>query len=248
MPRASAVFSRVPYSAEENAQRRDAVNKSKDIDTKMSKVRLFPSLVRAEIIINSLLLALALQEHTQDEEVNKLLLLGAGESGKSTLFKQMIQVRSTTHTFHSATARVHVCSHFLLCRAAQIYGKGFPESERKTFIPIIHNNVITSMKTLVQQAPNYGTISADAEEAKRFCDNELKGDEEVDERVAQVLATLWKDDGVQAAWQNRSKFQLMDSAMYFFEKILEVCAAAVCAAASADGLLSAGNSLASVRL
>ena len=79
-----------------------------------------------------------------------MLLLGAGESGKSTLFKQMIQ----------------------------IYGKGFPESERKGFTNIIYNNIITrrassfvppcsrvmrqhSMKTLVQQSETYGNVAND---------------------------------------------------------------------------------------
>jgi len=122
------------------------------------------------------------------------LLLGAGESGKSTLFKQMIQ----------------------------IYGKGFPEAERRGFISVIHNNIITSMKTLCQQSVNYGPVAPEAEEAKRFVDNELKGDEEVDEKVAWAIKTLWADPGIRNTFDNRSKFQLMDTCSYFFEKIDEI--------------------------
>src|SRR4051812_3650891 len=66
----------------------------------------------------------------QEGKISKLLLLGAGASGKSTLFKQM-----TT-----------------------IYGKGFPESERKTYTNIIYSNVLSSIRVLIQQAPKYHPI------------------------------------------------------------------------------------------
>jgi len=66
------------------------------------------------------------QENAQaaDQRINKLLLLGAGESGKSTLFKQMIT----------------------------IYGPGFPENERKQYTTVIYNNCITSMQALIDHA------------------------------------------------------------------------------------------------
>lgn len=160
---------------------------SKELDTKMAK------------------------EHAADEEVNKLLLLGAGESGKSTLFKQMIQVRL-----------LPCCAASDACCGLQIYGKGFPEAERKSFINVIHNNIITAMKTLVQQSNTYGPIGQDAAESRKFVDTELKGDEEIDERVGQHLAVLWADKGIQATYEQRSRYQLTDSAAYFFDKITEV--------------------------
>jgi len=86
-------------TAEEKEKRRQDQIRSKSLDNDMQK------------------------EHTVDQQINKLLLLGAGESGKSTLFKQMIT----------------------------IYGKGFPEAERKTYVPIIANNVISSIKVLAIQ-------------------------------------------------------------------------------------------------
>ncbi len=57
-------------------------------------------------------------------QVCKLLLLGAGESGKSTLFKQMVL----------------------------IHGKGYTAEEKMAFVPIIFSNILTSIKTLCEQA------------------------------------------------------------------------------------------------
>lgn len=130
------------------------------------------------------------QQQNADQQVNKLLLLGAGESGKSTLFKQMIT----------------------------IYGKGYPESERKTFAPIIFNNIITSMKTLLQQTANHGPVTGQNEAAKQQIDD-LKGDEEIDKNLAATIAALWADPGVQATYDKRATFQLTDSAKYFFDKL-----------------------------
>jgi GTPase SAR1 family protein len=130
-------------------------------------------------------------ENTAESQIHKLLLLGAGESGKSTLFKQMIQ----------------------------IYGTGFPEHERKTYIPIIHNNIILSMKTLVHHAPLLG-YEVQCQAKNRF--EELKGDEEIDSAMAEEIKALWSDGGIQKTYADRSKFQLTDSAHYFFGKIDQI--------------------------
>ena len=59
----------------------------------------------------------------EESQKVKLLLLGAGESGKSTIFKQM---------------RV-------------LYGSNLSEEELKQVIPVVYSNTISSMKTLVEQ-------------------------------------------------------------------------------------------------
>lgn len=131
-----------------------------------------------------------------DAQIYKLLLLGAGESGKSTLFKQMIT----------------------------IYGKGFPEEERKFFEPIIYNNIITSMQTLLaavaDNAPNHGGQVSCPDSFEYV--NEMPGDEEINQGNVQHFVDLWADSAVQEAYSNRSNFQLTDSADYFFNKIAEV--------------------------
>jgi len=133
-------------------------------------------------------------EHSADQQINKLLLLGAGESGKSTLFKQMIT----------------------------IYGKGFDDAERKNFTSVIFNNIITSMKTLLAQVDAYGGIQGDAAKGSRAVLEQLKEDDAVTAEIAGHINTLWSDAGVQNAYENRANFQLTDSAKYFFDKIMEV--------------------------
>jgi len=129
-------------------------------------------------------------DQQNEEKVHKLLLLGAGESGKSTLFKQMIT----------------------------IYGKGFPEEDRKGYKSIVWGNIIASSKTLVLQSEQFGPVSPENEEAKQVID-QLAGDEEIDEKLGGQLAALWKDPGIQKTYENRAKYQLTDSTSYFFDRL-----------------------------
>merc|ERR1712087_618822 len=133
--------------------------------------------------------------HNAEQQINKLLLLGAGESGKSTLFKQMIT----------------------------IYGKGYPESERKTFTPIIHNNIITSVKILGFQTKCLSDALSEkpSSEVQELIDHflDLEGVESVDENRAKDITKIWKDAGIQAVYELRSQFQFPDSAAYFFSEI-----------------------------
>ena len=130
----------------------------------------------------------------RDEQLKKLLLLGAGESGKSTLFKQMIS----------------------------LYGKGYPEDERITYKPIVYQNTITAMQILLNYCDQLAAeIGSKIEEknkqiAARFMDLSIDGD--ITEEVAADIAALWLDSGVQTTFEHRVKFQFPDSGPYFFER------------------------------
>lgn len=70
----------------------------------------------------------------EESQKVKLLLLGAGESGKSTIFKQM---------------RV-------------LYGAELSEEELKQVIPVVYTNTISSMKILLEHTKamgNYELVS-----------------------------------------------------------------------------------------
>lgn len=134
-------------------------------------------------------------ENTSEMQVNKLLLLGAGESGKSTLFKQMIQ----------------------------LYGPGFGKAELRAFEPIIYNNIITSMHTLIEaQLAGFGSPVKCEADLKAV--QAMKPEDAINEQNVNAFINLWEDAGIQDTYENRSKFQLTDSAKYFFDKIREVAA------------------------
>eukprot|EP00475_Leptophrys_vorax_P044254 TRINITY_DN879_c0_g1_i1.p1 TRINITY_DN879_c0_g1~~TRINITY_DN879_c0_g1_i1.p1 ORF type:complete len:360 (+),score=111.42 TRINITY_DN879_c0_g1_i1:199-1278(+) len=130
------------------------------------------------------------QKQANDGQIRKLLLLGAGESGKSTLFKQVIS----------------------------LYGKGFSDDDRKAVRGVIHQNTIGAMKILVKQADILGNkISAASEPSKAFM-AEMKGDT-VNAEVADHIGKLWSDPAIKRTWDVRNKFQVIDSAEYFFGRL-----------------------------
>eukprot|EP00479_Gromia_sphaerica_P006985 TRINITY_DN2162_c0_g1_i1.p1 TRINITY_DN2162_c0_g1~~TRINITY_DN2162_c0_g1_i1.p1 ORF type:complete len:191 (+),score=28.71 TRINITY_DN2162_c0_g1_i1:187-759(+) len=134
-----------------------------------------------------------------DELLKKLLLLGAGESGKSTLFKQMIT----------------------------LYGQGYSLEDRQGFTNIVYNNTISAMKTLVKHADemaHYGyptVIHAQNNPSKKTL-QDCKLDADVDLTLAKHIQILWSDPGIQATYDQRAKFQLPDSAEYFFRRAMYI--------------------------
>jgi len=119
----------------------------------------------------------------------KLLLLGSGESGKSTIFKQM----------------------------KILYGTGFKDDDRKQQVPVIMQNTIGQMKVLIQACEDL-EIPIEATDARDYVDD-ISEEEPLTTEVAENIEALWKDSGIQAAYERRASFQLNDSAAYFFEKV-----------------------------
>eukprot|EP01083_Nonionella_stella_P156164 505326_1 len=148
-------------------------------------------------------MAQAAEQHRQ-QHIKKLLLLGAGESGKSTLFKQMIS----------------------------IYGTGFTQEEFQNYEIVVYNNMVQAIKVLVQWTDELLThpdidgtaIIPDHEEAKTFF-QELDNQAVVDAEFAKHLATLWGEDaGIAKTYSLRTKFQFPDSAKYFFDDVERIAA------------------------
>ncbi|XP_060882673.1 guanine nucleotide-binding protein G(o) subunit alpha-like [Labrus mixtus] len=141
-------------------------------------------------------------EHARTEmNVVKILLLGAAESGKSTLIKQM-QI---------------------------IHSHGFTKQELISFKPAVLDNLLTSMKVVlrgmgmlrINLANKKNKIHA---RSVLSCSQCLEDDQELLPFVAHAFCALWSDQGVRAAASRGYEFELNDSALYFFENMNRIIA------------------------
>lgn len=131
------------------------------------------------------------QDKRAARHVAKMLLLGPGESGKSTIFKQM----------------------------KILYGKPASEEERKHYTRVIYNNTVSAISILVQQAGIWGWGDEIKDKEAVAILNEAGEVPVIDEKLGGAIKALWNDDVVQKTWQRRNEFQVVDSMIYFFNKI-----------------------------
>lgn len=129
-----------------------------------------------------------------EERILKLLLLGTGESGKSTIFKQM-QI---------------------------LHEDGFSEIEKSTFRHVVRTNVVESMQALIYGAKRFKIpLAPESEEAtgKILALDPLAADFWTP-NIKDWVSQLWlKDEGIQKVYDRRSEMQLLDSAKYLFNNI-----------------------------
>jgi len=124
----------------------------------------------------------------------KLLLLGTGESGKSTFIKQM---------------RI-------------IHGTGYSEQERREFSQLIFQNLFLAIQSMIQAMETL-CISYDNPGNKEKSDllrsinyNSITF---LDSPYVEAIRDLWADSGIQECYSLRREFQLIDSSKYFIEAL-----------------------------
>jgi guanine nucleotide-binding protein G(i) subunit alpha len=135
-----------------------------------------------------------LRKYRKDEldRIQKLLFLGAGEAGKSTVLKQ------------------------LRC----IFGVGIGEEEKDAYLPVVYYNVFSTCRSLLEGCERWGyelpkELLDDSEKIKNADLKML----ELTPAMADTIAALWKTEGIQEAYNRRSELQLADSAKYCFENV-----------------------------
>jgi GTPase SAR1 family protein len=162
-------------------EEREAANKSAALDREMKSAR------------------------KEDASKLKLLLLGTGESGKSTMLKQM----------------------------QLLYGKGYSEDECASYRPIIWSNLVASITTMLTETLKRNEDAK--AELDACCggqavtewlaslpsfENDLTAI--LTPKMGGEMKALWLHQAVQATYDVRAEYQLTDSAKYFFDLIDEV--------------------------
>mmetsp|Transcript_27600 Transcript_27600/g.51479 ORF Transcript_27600/g.51479 Transcript_27600/m.51479 type:complete len:360 (-) Transcript_27600:320-1399(-) len=128
-------------------------------------------------------------------QVVKLVLLGAGESGKTTLCRQM----------------------------KVTYGDGFSRASIQEHRALIRSNLVLFIRILIDEAEerNTGRFSKEVEELiEDVKDQEMddNGKYHLTEDLAQSIGKIWRDPPIQKVYSMRSKYQLDDNAKHFLDK------------------------------
>jgi len=124
----------------------------------------------------------------------KLLLLGAGESGKSTVFKQM----------------------------KILYGTKATPEERKEYTKVVYGNIIQAVKLIVAQAETWSMRAKFADSSWLDTIAALVDEAPIDEDVGTTIERIWADPACHEIWDRRTEFQVVDSMKYFFENMARV--------------------------
>lgn len=135
------------------------------------------------------------QDQQKFERTVKLLLLGAGESGKSTLVKQM----------------------------KIIHGDGYTPEELKSYKPTICDNLVHSMRAVIEAMGALHINLGDQDNRKHvkalLSFAEVGPQNGLSPELSAAIKALWQDAGVQECFRRSNEYQLNDSAEYYFTAI-----------------------------
>eukprot|EP00112_Aurelia_sp_Birch-Aquarium-sp1_P022666 Seg648.1 transcript_id=Seg648.1/GoldUCD/mRNA.D3Y31 product="Guanine nucleotide-binding protein G" protein_id=Seg648.1/GoldUCD/D3Y31 len=125
----------------------------------------------------------------------KLLLLGAGESGKSTIVKQM----------------------------KIIHESGYSPEECKQYKPVVFSNTIQSMQAIIRAMGtlkvDYGHPDRAEDARQLFALAGSVEDGELNHELVGIMKRLWADEGLQLCFGRSREYQLNDSAGYYLSAL-----------------------------
>ncbi|XP_078047452.1 G protein alpha q subunit isoform X6 [Augochlora pura] len=129
----------------------------------------------------------------------KLLLLGTGESGKSTFIKQM---------------RI-------------IHGAGYSDDDKRGFIKLVYQNIFMAMQSMIRAMDLLKIEYADSsniEKAELVRVVDFETVTTFESPYVEAIKDLWADAGIEQCYDRRREYQLTDSAKYYLMEIDRVAA------------------------
>eukprot|EP00298_Acanthocystis_sp_HF-20_P011580 c19463_g1_i1.p1 GENE.c19463_g1_i1~~c19463_g1_i1.p1 ORF type:complete len:351 (+),score=82.04 c19463_g1_i1:34-1086(+) len=137
----------------------------------------------------------SMRNSMRDEaKVMKILLLGTGESGKSTIFKQM----------------------------KIIHQSGYNKDDREKFCVTIRRNCIQNSKDLIAGFNKVGLEVP--EDLKSSVDLIVSANvtDPLSPTLCQAITKMWKSSSFQEAYTRRCEFQLSDSTAYYLDQLEKI--------------------------
>uniref|UniRef100_A0A915AV76 Guanine nucleotide-binding protein alpha-7 subunit n=1 Tax=Parascaris univalens TaxID=6257 RepID=A0A915AV76_PARUN len=139
------------------------------------------------------------KDQSMSLRIIKLLLLGAGESGKSTILKQM---------------RI-------------LHKDGFSQQDLEMIRPVVYSNCIHSMLAILRAMFHLQIEYGDPDrvrDSQLVFATVHANKEELTEELSAAMQRLWMDGGVRECYRRSNEYQIDDSAKYFLDNLSRLSA------------------------
>ncbi|KAJ6229373.1 guanine nucleotide-binding protein g(o) subunit alpha [Anaeramoeba flamelloides] len=135
---------------------------------------------------------LQIEQEEVRNQVN-ILVLGTGESGKSTFIKQLLI----------------------------LHKGGFRQTDRETYFTTIRKNLVIHTVQMVNACKSFGweLEEKNHELAREFVNIKTSEIKELKTDTVTKIKQLWEDPALKTAFKNRNKFHLPDSSDYYLDDI-----------------------------
>eukprot|EP00466_Bigelowiella_natans_P003944 jgi/Bigna1/36381/e_gw1.14.56.1 len=140
------------------------------------------------------------EEEERRRKTSTILLIGPGQSGKSTVFKQL----------------------------TILHGKGFSESKKRQFRKQIYANIVGAMRNLIYHAnkaarkEDESLVEIDNKKYVQVISESPYKDIDMTPQLKTAIKALWRDKAIRNIYRRRQRFktsQLDDSAVYMLQNI-----------------------------
>ncbi|KAJ6232503.1 guanine nucleotide-binding protein g(o) subunit alpha [Anaeramoeba flamelloides] len=175
---------------------KNSKKKTKKKNKNNKKKKNWQKKLQKENIRNEIIGDMLNRDEENDKNQIKLLILGTGDSGKSTFVKQI----------------------------ELLYKEGFDQRKRKLFKKAIRSNLVKHLYLLIRASSNLGLKLSEENIslATKFSEIAENFDEnlgEVDSKTYKMVKTIWADPVMKEVFQKRSEFQVPDSAAFYLDSI-----------------------------